>query len=240
MTTINQQAIQVEVQYLAESLTKTTDMEPSVIGKDPELEYFSERFDEWTATIKESLMKEYQDSRSACNQIKQEEMNSMKSFYETRIEGLQAELQQSKDKEQHSKKLLTERNKLVNKTIEYLGKKREADFQIAKIVQESDNKINGYMQKINELNSKMEQYRNRQIQQQEEMRVAFLRGVSALNQEAMGIFKKEPFDIEEKYSPSVAIAQPVKVKAEGAAFYEDRGVLFSKNGLVTRHHYPKK
>ncbi|KAJ3321389.1 hypothetical protein HDV06_004374 [Boothiomyces sp. JEL0866] len=239
MTTIEQQAIQLDVQYLVEPMTKTSNIQDIVKDKDPELEHFAERFDKWSCNIKESLLQEYQESRLIFNQKQQEELSNLKSFYEARIAGLQADLEQSQIKEQQSKKLLIERNKLVDKAVEYLSKKREADFQIAKIVQESDQKVNEYVQKIQDLNSKMEQYRTRQIQQQEEMRVAFLRGVSALNQEAMGIFKKEPFDIEERYSPNVAIAQPVKVKPEGSAFYEDRGVVFTKNGLVTRHHYSK-
>ncbi|KAJ3274002.1 Centrosomal protein poc5 [Terramyces sp. JEL0728] len=302
MASKDQQAVPMDVQYIAEPVTKVTNLDPFTQEKDAEMDYFAERYEQWTNKNKESLLKEYKDTRSIYRLKQAEDLDKIKSYYEAKLEGLATELKQSQEKELRSKNLLAERNKLVDKAVLFLDKKRyalivasyfrswyakseiqsnkeitnklarnyykaklarkvllgwfavtqnhwritterkikrDADYQIAKIVQESDEKVNEYIQKINELNSKMELHRTRQIQQQEEMRVAFLRGVSALNQEAMGIFKKEPFDIEEKYSPNVAIAQPVTIKPETNTCYEERGVVFSKNGLVTRHHYSK-
>lgn len=94
---------------------------------------------------------------------------------------------------------------------------------------------------------KLEASRTQQIKQQEEMRSSFLRGVSALNQEAMGLFQ------EDKSVPRIPYYQtPAKPKV--VSFKEDAhvwaqtttpqyventdGSLTTVRGLVQRHYQP--
>lgn len=83
-----------------------------------------------------------------------------------------------------------------------------------------------------------------QIQQQEEIKRAFLRGVSALNTEAMGIFKKENYESvrykdEHEHFPIPEAKREITIPRTGrepTKYSKDSQGISSTNGLVTRHY----
>jgi hypothetical protein len=109
----------------------------------------------------------------------------------------------------------------------------------------------------------LEASRISQLKQQEEMRIAFLRGVSALNAEAMSVFKKDAaysseYNIisskegldrvgypEDQRRPdfvrnpedSTGVAKHIWVKdPEESKYHKAANTILSTRGLVTRHY----
>lgn len=113
--------------------------------------------------------------------------------------------------------------------------------------------FNEMQAQIDNLTSRLQEARSNNDKQQEEMRIAFLRGVSALNQEAMGIFRKiESPKLAKAPLPNSQInSKPAQqnwmdsstreylTKSEKFGQELD-GSIISTKGLVTRHYNPNK
>ena len=98
---------------------------------------------------------------------------------------------------------------------------READFRIATAAKESDDAIKAHKRTIDHLEMQLQDARNSLKQKQDDMRLAFMRGVSALNAQALGIFKEDEGDnqrvslVPEGHFPFVSSASSPGVNGSG-------------------------
>jgi hypothetical protein len=135
----------------------------------------------------------------------------------------------------------------------------EQDRKIAQLEEYHQDKCNQLNSVIKTLEKQLEATKLAQVTQQEEMRSAFLRGVSALNAQAAGMFKtpvndliyhqapldskpktivtKQVFTAEPALPKDVFVANEKPIKAYNI---DGRTTLTATNGLVTRHIFKKE
>jgi hypothetical protein len=99
-------------------------------------------------------------------------------------------------------------------------------------------KIQDLQSQVQRLTILLENSYQERIQQQEEMRRAFLRGVSALNSEAMGVLKKaeSPAKVSINFQNFESISETEHPLEQLKTYREDSTGIYSTNGLVTRHY----
>ena len=123
---------------------------------------------------------------------------------------------------------------------------RDADFRIAVAAKESEDQIKLLQQKISTLERQLVDFQCSLKEKQNEMRSAFLRGVSALNAQAIGIFKDDDqnnearmllsqemlnfqfIDIQKNDKPNFSASKSQPIFAPNRSFGKTKG-------LVTRH-----
>lgn len=111
---------------------------------------------------------------------------------------------------------------------------RDADFRIAVVEKDNEERIHKLQATINSLQLQLEEAKSELTMRQDEMRTAFLRGVSAMNQQALGMFKSES-ELKDVKMHSINLSKEINRQ-----YSQDpiTGTISAKKGLVTRH-YPK-
>lgn len=126
---------------------------------------------------------------------------------------------------------------------------REQDYKLAQLEQVHQDKTNQLSSMIKDLEKQLEATKLIQVKQQEDMRAAFLRGVSALNAQAVGMFNMQPVEnlapvYLQQTSPTVKKLVPKEVyvaeKPSKTYNIDGRSTLTATNGLVTRHLFKKE
>jgi hypothetical protein len=121
--------------------------------------------------------------------------------------------------------------------------RREFEYQLA--LQQSEHiketqkvlLINKLSERIKQLETDYQKVEMLREAQQEELRIKFLRGVSALNQEAMGMFRQKPIRTEPVPVPRSSVVKDLK-DPPNRAIHEPT-MITNTNGLVTRHFVKK-
>ncbi|KAI8907964.1 hypothetical protein EDD86DRAFT_208620 [Gorgonomyces haynaldii] len=113
---------------------------------------------------------------------------------------------------------------------------REAERHLTMMSHEYEQQIRALEAKLGQLTRELEACRVTQIKQQEEMRRSFLRGVSAMNQEALELFKDDNFQQTSLDNATQLLIRAKKNPIYGKTYVEKTGDSFQRtNGLVTRH-----
>jgi hypothetical protein len=128
----------------------------------------------------------------------------------------------------------------------------EQDSKTTQLERHYEDKFSQLSGVIKDLEKQLEATKLAQIQQQEEMRAAFLRGVSALNAQAAGMFKTNNLkltlpqqspalnsitNLQSTKTPNSNVPKDVLIQSQAAP---KNDIVPKTNGLVTRHIFKKE